>query len=259
MRRIGVSCIVAWSVGLAFAIAGAWLEPSTARALPLVGQSFFNAYPGTAGSRLDDLPSHPSHCGLCHYDFNGGGPRNPYGARLEAVLPLYTNNETGRQLAIRSVEGEDSDGDGFTNLAEITDVAAYSNTPTFPGLAPPHAALTRHIPIAEIEPYLVPQSTVGVGDGGSTRDATLVVVTNPFRGSLDLLLELQHPARVVHEVRDVSGRRIFRRDLGTLPSGVNRIEWNGQDGQGRDAGAGLFIECFEVDGRSLARRAVRLR
>ena len=50
-----------------------------------IRSSFFSYYPGAVGSALDDLPSNGGHCGVCHYDFNGGGPRNPYGVSIEAV------------------------------------------------------------------------------------------------------------------------------------------------------------------------------
>ena len=55
------------------------LGPSTAPARPAIRQGFFNAYPNAVGSRLDSVPSKAGHCGVCHYDFNGGGPRNAYG------------------------------------------------------------------------------------------------------------------------------------------------------------------------------------
>ena len=144
-------------VALAIALAILWLIPSVARARPTIRQSFFNAYPSAAGSRLDNLPSHATHCGVCHYDFNGGGTRNPYGVRLGNVLPDYGNNDAGRQQAMHSIEGEDSDADGHSTLAEVTDLVSYSNTPTFPGLTPSNVGQASNVPVlAEIQPYLVP-------------------------------------------------------------------------------------------------------
>ena len=35
-----------------------------------------------------------AHCGVCHYDFNGAGPRNPYGARLGSVIGRTTPTTT---------------------------------------------------------------------------------------------------------------------------------------------------------------------
>ena len=37
------------------------------------------------------------------------------------------------EQAILAIESDDSDGDGYSNLVEITDTANFGNTPTFPG------------------------------------------------------------------------------------------------------------------------------
>ena len=63
-----------------------------------------------------NLPSKAGHCGLCHYDFNGGGPRNPYGISLEAVAQangLDVGMKNDRPLIIALADGMDPDGDGF--------------------------------------------------------------------------------------------------------------------------------------------------
>ncbi len=131
-----------------------------ALARPTIRTSFFNSYPAAVGSKLDNLPSHAGHCGVCHYDLNGGGTRNPYGVRLGSVIGNYSNNDAGRQQAIHSIETEDPDGDGFTSLVEITQLT-YSNTPTFPGLTPANVGSCTNIPVlAELTPYLVPQSAL---------------------------------------------------------------------------------------------------
>lgn len=128
-------------------------------AKPVYRVSFFNAYPTAVGSRLDDLPSISNHCGACHFEFTGGGPRNPYGAAVEAALPGYPNNDAGRQLAIHSIEAADSDGDGFSNLIEITDLANYNNTPTFPGLTAGNVGSTGSVDPADIAGYLTPTTS----------------------------------------------------------------------------------------------------
>ena len=60
---------------------------------------FNNTY-GTAGSRIDN-------CGLCHYDFNGGGVHTPYGED-------FLNNN----YSVINIGLFDSDGDGFNNDQE---------------------------------------------------------------------------------------------------------------------------------------------
>lgn len=123
---------------------------------PTYRDAFFKVYTGAVGSRLDTLPSNASHCGVCHYDFDGGGTRNPYGLRLEQVLPNFPKNENGYKQAIQFIQNEDPDGDGFSSLTEITDLAGYINTPTFPGLTPANVGQAKHVSLTEIQTHLVP-------------------------------------------------------------------------------------------------------
>ena len=81
-----------------------------------IRRSFFDTYTSAAGTRLDDLTSNKGHCGVCHYDFDGGGTRNWYGAAVEVAIPLFPDEAS----AILSIENNDSDGDGYSNLIEIT-------------------------------------------------------------------------------------------------------------------------------------------
>jgi hypothetical protein len=133
---------------LVLLLAGTLLAPATF-ARPTIRRAFFNVYTSAVGSRLDNLPSHATHCGVCHLDFNGGGPKNPYG---NAVLAAGAN-----EAGIQSIQNQDADGDGYTNLTEITDLTNYSNTPTFPGLTSGNVGGTSNVPVlSEITPYLVP-------------------------------------------------------------------------------------------------------
>jgi len=130
--------------------------------------NFFSAYPQAVGSRLDDLPSNADHCGVCHFDFDGGGPRNPYGLAVEA---------TDRSVAaILGLGGNDSDADGATNVTEILDPGAeYDNTPTFPGLHAGNVSQVSHVALAEIQDYLTPR-------GGFDIDPPVVDVVYPDGG-----------------------------------------------------------------------------
>ena len=63
--------------------------------------SFASTYPASTSSTFS--------CGICHIDPAGGGPRNGYGT-------AYAN--AGHNFP--AIESLDSDGDGSTNIAEIT-------------------------------------------------------------------------------------------------------------------------------------------
>lgn len=123
---------------------------------PNIRSSFFAEYPNAVGTRIDSVPSHAVHCGVCHYDFNGGGTRNPYGVRLGEVIGGYPNTDAGRRQAIRSIQNEDNDIDGHASFVEITDTVNFGNTPTFPGLTPANVSNVSNVLVSDIQGYLVP-------------------------------------------------------------------------------------------------------
>ena len=120
-----------------------------------IRDGFFTFYPSAVGTTLDTVPSHPGHCGVCHYDFNGGGTRNLYGQAVENA-GFNLNSDSGRSNAFWSVRFVDSDGDGYTNQVEITDTINYGNTPTFPGLTTANTNLVSNVSPADIRNYLTP-------------------------------------------------------------------------------------------------------
>ncbi len=134
------------------------LIASSAHGRANIRDAFFSTYPNAVGSTLDTVPSRPGHCGVCHYDFSGGGTRNPYGARLEAVLPSYPSNPNGRKQAVLSITNEDPDADGFSTATEVTNTTTFSNTPTFPGLTPAIVGNVTNVTVTEIQTHLVPST-----------------------------------------------------------------------------------------------------
>jgi cytochrome c553 len=137
-----------------------------------IRRSFFeNAYPATAGSVLDNLPSSSGHCGLCHYAFGGGGARNPYGLAIQDGLAGGLNN----LQAILAAGPLDSDGDGYTSTVEITDTINYPNTPTFPGYSDANVHLVTGVNPADLIGTLTPATDVD-------NDPPVVVVTRPTGG-----------------------------------------------------------------------------
>jgi hypothetical protein len=90
---------------------------------------------------------------------------------LEEVLPSFPSNPNGRRQAVQSIENEDPDGDGFSTLTEVTDVASFTNTPTFPGLTPAIVGGVTSVDVTEIQTHLIPST------GGDTTppDVTVIV------------------------------------------------------------------------------------
>lgn len=164
-------------------------------ARPTIRRSFFDLYTEAVGSAIDTVPSHADHCGVCHYDFSGGGTRNPYGVRLGEIIGNYPNNDAGRQSAMQAIEGEDPDGDGFSTFEEVTDLANFSNTPTFPGLTPANVSATVNVTVSDISGHLVPST------GGDSTPPS-VTLTEPNGG--EVLLG-NDPATLVWTATDASG------------------------------------------------------
>ncbi|RKZ12536.1 hypothetical protein DRQ50_11820, partial [bacterium] len=138
-----------------------------------IRRSFFNRYAAAEETQLDDLISNSGHCGVCHFDFDGGGPRNPYGVSIEARLAAGRSNDE----AVADVEFEDADADGFNNFVEITDTANFSNTPTFPGLKESNHGGAQNVDLAELAAYLTPS-------GATDTDPPVVAVLVPTAGAV---------------------------------------------------------------------------
>jgi hypothetical protein len=166
---------------LTFGLACAVVSAATTgllHAKPDIRDGFFAAYPSAVGTRLDNLPSRSSHCGVCHYRFQGGGARNPYGALLESILGSYPKTVAGYRDANLTIANIDADGDGYTSWIEIT-ATTYSNVPTFPGLTPANLGQVSGInsaDIALIQGHLVPAAIVDT-------IPPIVTVTSPSGGS----------------------------------------------------------------------------
>jgi hypothetical protein len=129
-----------------------------------IRSAFFESYPGAVGTEIETVPSQPGHCGVCHYDFTGSGPKNPYGVRLAEVLPDFKNNPNGRKAAVQSIENEDPDSDGFNTLTEVTELATFYNTPTFPGLTPANVTQVINVTVTDIQQHLVPSTGVDINE-----------------------------------------------------------------------------------------------
>ncbi len=133
-------------------------------------RAFFNVYTSAEGTRLDDLPSNAGHCGVCHFDFDGGGTRNWYGSAVEVALVSAPSNED----AILAVAGFDQDNDAYISLHEIESVV-FPNTPTFPGLAAGDTTLVVNVDIEHIRDHLTPS-------GSSDVTPPVVTVLTPSGG-----------------------------------------------------------------------------
>jgi hypothetical protein len=130
------------------------------RANPKIRSAFMANYPSAVTNRIGNLPSNDNHCGACHYNFDGGGERNPHGLNIETNLSNFPNTDAGKSNTVYSVRDKDPDLDGFSTLMEMTGVAYYPNCPTFPGLTAANIGRVYNVTNSEISGHLVPASSV---------------------------------------------------------------------------------------------------
>jgi hypothetical protein len=117
-------------------------------------------YPAMVGKNIDT-------CALCHAA-SGAPALNPFGA-------AYKSN--GRsQAALVAIQGQDSDGDGFSNLAEITALTFPGDAQSFPAAPTATATATRvpsNTPTAQASSTGQPTATKTVSGATATATSTL--------------------------------------------------------------------------------------
>ena len=224
-----------------------------------IRRDFFDVYTSAEGSRLDDLPSNSGHCGVCHFDFDGSGPRNPYGLAVEVAINsgMYPTGED----AIWALDGEDSDNDGFTNGVEITDTINFTNTPTFPGLKASNVGNVLNVDLADITDHLTPSGSL------DTTPPEVVVLT-PAGGEFYGATTTQTVSWTATDESGIAKVDIYLSDDGgvsfkpvakglpndgnyswfvpNLPGGSNLISVVAWDNAGND-GAGTSASIFTID------------
>jgi hypothetical protein len=127
-----------------------WMVPYSASARPEFLELFLEQYPAVVGTRLES-------CNVCHTD---PPRRNLYGTDFSVA---------GRDFV--AIEPFDSDGDGFSNLTEITALTFPGNPLDFPG-AEPSATAT---PTPTQTPVLTPTIALDACYGDCNDDGFVTV------------------------------------------------------------------------------------
>ncbi|HOX25471.1 MAG TPA: glycosyl hydrolase [Candidatus Krumholzibacteria bacterium] len=81
---------------------------------------------------------------------------------------------------------------------------------------------------------------------------------NPASGGTMFAWDLARGGEVTVEVFTVSGRRVWQAGAGGRAAGPGSLFWDGRDGGGRPAAAGVYLARVLVDGRVLGRETVVL-
>lgn len=152
---------------------------------------------------------------------------------------------------------------GFANLASSACLAFGSDGALYvadPGEGEPFSKPGVTVGSPQVIRIAPAALTVDVPPGGDAPGLALAPPSpNPARGNVALRFTLPVAGRASLAIFDVTGRRVATLLDGALPAGAHESVWQGTDGNGRPAGAGLYFARLDVGGRALARRVVMVR
>jgi len=106
-------------------------------------------------------------------------------------------------------------------------------------------------PVSDPTPAFEPVSLAGLG-------RLQPPFPNPTSGGTTLAWDLARGGELTVEVFTVSGRRLWRKTVGGVGQGPGSLFWDGRDGEGRPAAAGVYLARATLDGKVLGRRTVVL-
>jgi flagellar hook assembly protein FlgD len=104
-------------------------------------------------------------------------------------------------------------------------------------------------------------SGVEVASEAALPGATVLLspAPNPMRGTATVTYTLARAGAVELEVYGVDGRRVRRLAGGEQGAGVYRVTWDGRDGSGGRAAAGVYYVRLVAAGQRFTRTLVLLR
>jgi len=124
--------------------------------------NFLTVYPFAKSTKLDDCAlchkggtigkNTYGSCDYCHHTY---GLQPPHGDILLTLNPygLAYDNAGRSQNALVSIQGSDSDGDGYTNIAEINALTFPGDPKDYPGLIPAPAIVMNQERILQLPDY----------------------------------------------------------------------------------------------------------
>ena len=102
-------------------------------------------------------------------------------------------------------------------------------------------------------------AVTAVGDGPQPSARSLQLSANPSRGPLGLRFAMPAAGDAEAEVFDTNGRLVRRVDGGAMGAGDHQITWDGRDGAGNEAAAGVYFIRVRAGTLDMTAKAVRLK
>lgn len=169
-------------------------------------------------------------CANCHFDPNGGGPRNNFGSAVESRVTVNGHQEFwGPSLA-----NQDSDGDGFTNGQELGDPTGawkvgQANPGNFNNVSNPG------------DPNSVPTITRIASENIPTNYRLLNNYPNPFNPTTTISFEMPQSENVSLKIYSINGELVKILVDGNFSAGKFEKVWNGKDEFGNDVSSGIYF------------------
>ncbi len=199
--------------------------------------------------RIDQIPNgHKFSCANCHIDPLGGGPRNKFGQAVEAlVAPGSTQEFWGPELA-----KFDSDGDGFSNGAELGDPngtwrAGQPNPGDVNQVSNPGDINSR------------PNMTDVKSNSLVSTYKLYSNYPNPFNPSTTIMYEIPKNEMVTITIFNVLGQPVRTLVNDYMTAGRHSDVWNGRDDTHSELATGIYICKLTAGNFSQAIRMVLLK
>ncbi|MBU2501264.1 trypsin-like peptidase domain-containing protein [bacterium] len=186
-----------------------------------------------------------------------------FGAVIDAVLP-NGNVYTVRRLPTRTLQAGTH---VWPNVSQDVPAGAPAGTylyrislATADGRTASDSFTFEKSSVAKGNGLVTGWDLYGLGDEDGGRDlpagfALHGAAPNPFNPRTVISFDLPRTAAVSLDVYDVAGRLVRRLiDGETMPAGTRSAVWDGRDGQGRGAAAGVYFYRLQADGFSGAGR-----
>jgi len=145
---------------------------------------------------------------------------------------------------------------------ERAHVTGYTASPNFPVT---ELAFDSTYSGASIDAFVTRLTLLGIEPPGKADDPAeaaaarpaAVRVASPVTGSIAIDFSLREPSRAAVTLFDVEGRRLYRRDLATVPAGASRAAIEPR--AGASLAPGVYLLRVELDGASETHRVVVVR
>ncbi|HOI29456.1 MAG TPA: FlgD immunoglobulin-like domain containing protein [Melioribacteraceae bacterium] len=185
----------------------------------LVSQSF----------RVSQIPNGGiNSCSNCHFNPNGGGPRNSFGQTVESGFL----NSQGNVVWGPSLANIDSDGDGFSNGVELQNPSGnWTGGP----IGDQGKVTNPGDPLSKPNPTSVTELTI------PNQYKLYNNYPNPFNPSTRIVFEIPKNEVVSLRIYDINGQLVRSLADEDLPAGRHERLWDGKDNTGNIAASGIYI------------------